>query len=118
VAATVAREKPVLHFFGIAHAVDGLWDRWDLLVSSDQLEPWRMASLTYIANHLRNTLQSDDLVRIAHIVALPADNKIIQSLIQDDQITRGKLVSLSHDANFDQVFVMWPKKQSNQPTAV
>jgi hypothetical protein len=59
------------------------------------------------------------------MITLPSDNKVIQAIIDDEQIPRGKQVSLhldwrslQRDANFDQVFVMWPKKSSQQPSAV
>ena len=112
VAEIVADEKPDLHFFALVHPVDGLWDHWDLLVSSDQLQPWSMEARTYIDDYLRKKLSSEDLVKISRIVALPPDNKIIRSLIDDEQIDLGKLVPLSHDANFDEVCVLWPKKGS------
>ncbi len=65
VARIVDRDKPVLHFFGLVHAIDAI-DRWDLLVSSDQLAPWSMEALKYIADLLKKKLRSEEVINIAH----------------------------------------------------
>ncbi len=113
IAVVVARERPTLHFFGLVHRVDAP-DRWDLLVSSDQLAPWSMEALNYLADLLKKELTSQELVRIARIVALPQENDVVTSLIQNPQLRSGELSTLPPRDRFDKAVVIWPPDGARQ----
>jgi len=114
VAEVVADEKKNLHFFGLVHRTNAMHDRWDLLVSSDKLTAWSHEALKYIVEKLKKVgkLPADDMVRIARIVALPPNNKVID-LIEDERVPPGKLSVLHHADRFDQALVIWPKSASH-----
>jgi hypothetical protein len=115
VAATVAAEKGELYFFGLVHRVDAP-DRWDLLVSSEQLEPWSLKALNYLVERLRKVLADQEMVEIARIVSLPRDNKVIKRLSQDDQIRLGNL-GVPQDDQFDRAFVIRRLESARRPAA-
>jgi hypothetical protein len=107
VAQAVEQEKPELHFFGLVHRNDTP-DRWDLLVSSDQLVPWSFAALNYIAGHLQKILTTEERVRIAQIVALPRNHPLLKDLNEQDQILPGGPGGLHPMDQPDQAIVIWP----------
>jgi hypothetical protein len=113
VAERVNAEKPELHFFALVHRVDAP-DRWDLLVSSDKLEPWSMDALKYIVGHLKKVLSADEITRIAQVVVLPRDSKVISSLNHNPQVQAGELSFLHPADRFDQAFVIWPADLAHQ----
>jgi len=111
VAEEIAADKPELHFFGLVHRAEAP-DRWDLLVSSDQLVPWSMKALNFVVEHLKKILTTEEMVQIAQVVALPRDNKIIQSLKRNPRAWHGSL----NDARprIDEAVVIWPMKESRE----
>jgi len=113
IAENVNAEKPRLHFFALVHRVDAP-DRWDLLVSSDKLEPWSMDALKYVVAHLKKTLTADEITRISQVVVLPRDSKVISSLNQNPQIQAGELSLLHRADRFDQAYVVWPADMARQ----
>lgn len=113
IAAVVDAEKPKLHFFALVHRVDTP-DRWDLLVSSDKLEPWSMEALKYIVGHLKKELTAEEIIRISQVVALPRDNKVIASLNQNRQIRSGELSVLQPADRFDRAYIIWPAGEARQ----
>jgi hypothetical protein len=106
VASIVNAERPKLHFFGLVHPVDAP-DGWDLLVSSDRLEPWSMEALRYIVGRLKKALTAKEMVRIAQVVVLPRNHKAIAGLRQNQQIRPGELTFLRPADRFDQAIVIW-----------
>ena len=104
VADIIATEKPDLHFFGLVHRLEAP-DRWDLLVSAGQLEPWTLKSLNYVVGRLRKVLTDEEMVRIARVVAMPKDNEVIRWLSHTDQVQPRKL-SILNDDRFDRVWVI------------
>ena len=113
VAETVNSERPKLHFFALVHRVDAP-DRWDLLVSADKLKPWSMDALKYVAALLKTELTVDEIVRIAQVVVLPRDSKVIISLSEDRQVQPGELTFLHPSDRFDQAYVIWPAAEVRQ----
>lgn len=112
VAARVDKDKG-LYFFAVVHPTDGLHDRWDLLVSSPNLEPWSMDALRYVSSLLQKALTVGEIVRISRIVVLPRDNQVIASIMANDQVQARRLTSL-HDEQFDRVFLVHPVVQEHQ----
>jgi hypothetical protein len=113
IAADMAAEKPKLHFFGLVHRADAP-DLWDLLVSSDKLEPWSMQALRYVAARLKKVLTAEELVKISRIVVLPRKNKAITALTQNPQIRLGEISFLHPADRFDQAVVIWPAEKARQ----
>lgn len=113
IAAIVDAEKPKLHFFALVHRVDTP-DRWDLLVSSDKLEPWSMEALKYIVGRLKKELTAEEMIRISQVVALPPDNKVIASLNENRRIRTGELSFLHPADRFDRAYVIWPLENARQ----
>lgn len=116
VAKDIAAEKPTLHFFGLVHDDEAPPDRWDLLVSSDQLKPWSMEAIRYVVHHLRQKrLAANEMVRISQIVALPRDNVLIRDLLQQTQTVPGRIRGL-HPMDYpEDVVVLWPMTEAAQP---
>ncbi len=110
-ARAIAAEKPILHFVGLAQRADVPPDRWDLLASSDQLEPWSIDSIRYIVEKLRqNGFKPADMVRIARIAVLPTDNKLIRRLIESDEPFAEPIPGL-HPMDYpDRAYVVWPMR--------
>ena len=102
-----------LGFFAVVHRANGLYDRWDLLISSPKLKPWSIEALRYIAGLLQKALTADELVRIARIVVLPPESEVITSLLHDDQLRPGKMGSPLDD-RFDRALVLRPNGQPKQ----
>lgn len=116
VARQANREKG-LYFFAVAHPIDGLHDRWDLLVSSPGLEPWSTPSLRYIAGLLQQHLRIDDIVKVSRIIVLPRDNDVISSLMEDEQIQSGRSAP-AHADLFDRVVLLYPAQSDRRPGPV
>lgn len=104
VADRIERERG-LEFFALVHPVDGLYDHWDLLVSSPNLEPHSTAALRYVVQLLQKALTVSEMVRVSRIVVLPMDHDVIQSLVDDDLSYAGR-VSAPLASEFDRVFVI------------
>jgi hypothetical protein len=109
VAKDIAKERSKLHFFGVVHPTDAPYDRWDLLVSSDKLTPWSTDSIRYIVGRLKDHLSSEEMVKIAMVVALPKNNPIIAALLKNGGRSPGNLGPL-HD--FDDYEVIIPTKKA------
>lgn len=107
IAIRISQEKPRLHFLGLVHRTGALHDRWDLLVSSDKLAPWTMEALNYVVDQLKKVLTSDELIRIARVIALPRDNPVIASLLRDRQSSTNPIGFPQRD-RFDEQDVIWP----------
>jgi hypothetical protein len=108
VATKLAADKPKLYLFALVHRVEAPADRWDLLVSSDQLEPWSMGSLKYVVGLLKKALTIEEIVRISQVVALPPTNEIVTSLSGNSQTEPGDISDLHPTHRFDRRFVIWP----------
>jgi hypothetical protein len=113
-AKVVARERPKLYFFGLVHRIEAPHDRWDLLLSSEKLEPWSMDALKYVAAHLKEELTDEEIIRISQIVALPKDHPVILALSKNGDHVPGDIDGLRPADDFDQIYVLWPAKKSNR----
>ena len=116
VARQVDREKG-LYFFAVVHPIDGLHDRWDLLVSSPGLKPWSTSSLRYIAGLLQERLRIDDIVKVSRIVVLPRDNDVVSSLMENEQIRTGRTTP-ANDDEFDRVVLLYPTRSERRTKPV
>jgi hypothetical protein len=56
-------------------------DRWDLVLSAPWADASRKESYDYIADRLRESLSSSDLVRLSRIVVVPPESPVVQSAI-------------------------------------
>ncbi|HSZ59242.1 MAG TPA: hypothetical protein VK797_26610 [Tepidisphaeraceae bacterium] len=110
IAEEIAEEKPELHFLGLVHRTEGPPGDWDLLVSSDQIEPWSIDSIKYVVAHLRRRLSAAEMTRIATVVALPADNALLTHLSQG-----GEAYGLHPMDQIDRAVVIWPSKHASPP---
>jgi hypothetical protein len=106
--------KSKLHFLGLVHRVDAP-DRWDLLVSSDQLAPWSMEALRYVSERLQKILTPEELVQISRVVALPRNYDLIAKLSRNDQQRAGELQFLHPSESFDRAIVIWPANRTQAP---
>src|SRR6185295_15810955 len=88
-------------------------DRWELLVSSDELEPWSRKAVEYIAKFLKRQLTAAEIVRIARIVALPTDSDLVSSLTQDDHIST-RIRGLHPSDYLEEAIVIWPMKEASR----
>jgi hypothetical protein len=74
----IAAEKGQINLFAIFER-DDLFDRWDLLVAA----PWAKRdgpTYGYVADVMKRHLESDDMLRIARIVILDADQEPVLTL--------------------------------------
>ena len=112
----IAAEKPTLHFFGLVQRAEAPPDRWDRLLSSDQLKPWSMEAIRFVVDHLRQRrLAANEMVRISQIVPLPRDNALIRDLLQHTQIVTGRIRGL-HPMDYpEDVVVLWPMTEAAHP---
>jgi hypothetical protein len=117
VARKLDEDKPKLHLFALVHRVDAPEDRWDLLVSSDQLAPWSMEALKYIADLLKGALTTGEIIKISQVVALPPTNELVTSLAQNAQADPGDISNLRPTDRFDHRFVIWPLSENSHAAA-
>jgi hypothetical protein len=111
VAQVVAREKPKLHFFGLVpHAL--LPDRWDLLISSDQLDRSGMESLRYIIKQLKKRLTTREFLKIGQMVIMPRDKALLKKLNQPGEFSVERLHGLYRFNLPDEVVVIWPTRKT------
>jgi hypothetical protein len=108
VAETVAAEKQ-LDFFGLVHHESAPPDLWDLLVSARKLVPWSADAIRYIVGLLRKELTDEEMVRIAQVVALPRDNKLVAAL-NNNGFMGGRIPGLHPMDHPDLALVIWPQK--------
>jgi hypothetical protein len=116
VADEVAREKSKLYFFGLVRRDDAPPNRWDLLVSSERLQPWSLEAINYIVEQLKKKLTADEMIRIARIVVLPRNNSLITDLLKDSQAVAGVSGSNLHPMDQpDRAMIIWPVRKSLRP---
>src|SRR5690349_18673258 len=108
VAAALDRGRGPLAVLAIVHRI-GAPDRWDLIVSSAGLQPWTMDALNYTNKHLQRELTSEQMIRIARIVVLPADNEVVGWLLELSDSGLGVLSNGLSD-RFDNALVVWPNQ--------
>jgi len=109
-ASSMAAHKPKLRLVGLAQRESVPPDRWDLLVSSDQLKPGSIDSIRYVVDQLKSSgFKAADMVRIARIVVLPANNKLIKRLIESDEPFAEPIPGLHRTDYCDKMYVIWPR---------
>jgi hypothetical protein len=116
IAPIIDAEKPQLRLLALVHRDNAPHDRWDLLVSSDQLVPWSVEAISYIVGLLKKELTVEDMIRIARVVALPTDNALVNDLLAHDSTVPWYPLSALHpmDRFDDPPEVIWPRKNAMQ----
>ncbi|HVR39540.1 MAG TPA: hypothetical protein VMU84_10635 [Thermoanaerobaculia bacterium] len=93
----IAKGQGPLNLFALFERED-LYDQWDLVVAA----PWAehdLKTLGYIADALRRHLTRKDMVRIARIVILPANEDPVLTLNKAFDVEHGD-VELLYPARF------------------
>ena len=111
VAKGIAEGKPELHFLGLVPHHLLPW-RWELLVSSDQLDQAGMDGLNYVVKHLREHLTTKDMVRISRIVILPRRKDLIKRFSKDEDFSPAAIRDLYRSDPPEEVIVIWPLKHA------
>ncbi|MEA2326781.1 MAG: hypothetical protein QOE68_1740 [Thermoanaerobaculia bacterium] len=97
VEADISKEKGLLNLFALFERED-LHNRWDLVVSA----PWAKfdnATLKYIADVIRRHLTPEEMVLLARMVILPADEDPVLSLNAKFDVEHGE-VEVNHPSRF------------------
>ena len=115
IASDIAQEKPKLHLVGLVHRVDAPPGDWDLLVSSDKLDPWNIDSIKYVVGQLKRRLRPAEMMSIATVVPLPRNNALVARLIQDDDGLLSSVHGLHPMDRIEQAVVIWPLKHARRP---
>ncbi len=106
----IAKAKRPLHFMALVHR-ENMADRWDLLISSDQLSPWSLDAIRYVDSELKKTLTSEEGLTIATIVPLAKDNEIVVQALKHGNVPPPVLVDGLHPSDYyNQWVLLWPKK--------
>jgi len=112
IAEILAKQKPHLRFFGLVHR-SNFPNRWDLIVCSDKLEPHSLGATKYIVGLLGKKLTGVEMARIARVVVLGVDNKLVAALIENPHIQPAELRLLHPSEQFDvPPIVLWPEHET------
>ncbi len=57
-------------------------NQWDIIIVSEQLEPFRLHSVRIVSNKLAEILNKKDLLQISKIVLLAKDDEFVSSLVK------------------------------------
>jgi hypothetical protein len=97
VEADIAKERGFLNLFALFERED-LHNRWDLLISA----PWAnfdRETLKYVADVIKRHLTPEEMVLLARMVILPADEDPVLSLNANFDVQHGQM-ELNHPSRF------------------
>jgi hypothetical protein len=97
VEADIAKEKGFLNLFALFERED-LHNRWDLVISA----PWAKFdrdTLKYVADVIKRHLTPEEMVFLARMVILPADEDPVLSLNAKFDVEHGE-VEVNHPSRF------------------
>jgi hypothetical protein len=97
VEADIANERRFLNLFALFERED-LHNRWDLVISA----PWARfdhETLTYVADVIKRHLTPEEMVFLARMVILPADEDPVLSLNAKFDVEHGE-VEVNHPSRF------------------
>jgi hypothetical protein len=104
----IDKERGPLHFMALAKT--DVYQRWDLLVSSDKLGPWSLDAMTYVDKLLNESVTIDEKLLISRIVPLPKNNKIVAWVMKNGTPPPHDLNGIHPNDRVDKMIIIWPKK--------
>lgn len=93
----ISREKGSLNLFALFERED-VWDLWDVVISA----PWARRDLEtygYLSDILKRHLTTEELMRVARTVVLPASEEPVLSINEVYDVEHGE-VEMSRPARF------------------
>jgi hypothetical protein len=78
---TIAREKGDFVLFALVQRAEGI-GLWDLLISASWLGTKEAEILDFFAHKLKETLTTDEIMRLSRIVLFPPDDPRVQQILQ------------------------------------
>ena len=77
----IAREKGDFVLFALVQREEGI-GLWDLLISAPWLGTQEAEILSFFARKLKETLTTDEMMRLSRIVLFPPDDPRVQQILQ------------------------------------
>ncbi len=81
----ISQEVGGIVLFGLFKPADAP-QRWDVVVSADWVGPETTPAVAYVARKLQSRLDSEQLVSLSRVVALPPSEEFVQSVLRSVRV--------------------------------